>query len=143
MFEQASIDTRGMLRSPWAITISVTGQALLLSVGIVVSLLQTDTLPRGLAITRVAAPGTRQKPSEPSAGSAVARPTHAGPHVFIAPTKIASLPAMSSPDSAFPFQIDEPVGMDSTGIAWPGPIGNGLPIGSLDGVRLPPPTASP
>src|SRR6266571_4523539 len=93
MFEQASIDTRGMLRSPWAITVSVAGQALLLSAGIVVSIFQTDTLPRGFAITRVAAPGTRQKSAEPAAGSPVARPTRTGPHPFFAPSKIPDLQA--------------------------------------------------
>ena len=93
MFEQASIDTRGMLRSPWAITVSVAGQALLLSAGIVVSIFQTDTLPRGFAITRVAAPWTRQKSAEPAAGSPVARPTRPGPHPFFAPSKIRDLQA--------------------------------------------------
>src|SRR5260370_37419670 len=111
MFEQASIDTRGMLRSPWAITVSVLGQALLLSAGIVVSLLQTDTLPRGFAITRVAAPWIRQQSAEPSAGSAVARPIRTGPHLlFVAPTEIRVLEARSSPDSMSLVRIDAPVG---------------------------------
>jgi len=139
MFEQASIDTRGMLRSPWAITVSVAGQALLLSAGIVVSIFQTGTLPRGFAITRVAAPWTRQKSAEPAAGSPVARPTRTGPHPFFAPSKIPDLQAKNSPDSASLLHIDEPVGMDSIGIAGPGLLGTGGPIGSVDGVRLPPP----
>ena len=136
MFEQASIDTRGMLRSPWAITVSVAGQALLLSAGIVVSIFQTDTLPRGFAITRVAAPWTRQKSAEPAAGSPVARPTRTGPHPFFAPSKI---PDLQAKNSASLLHIDEPVGMDSIGIAGPGLLGTGGPIGSVDGVRLPPP----
>jgi len=139
MFEQASIDTRGMLRSPWAITVSVAGQALLLSAGIVVSIFQTDTLPRGFAITRVAAPWTLQKPAEPAAGSPVARPTRTGPHPFFAPSKIPDLQAKNSSASASLLHIDEPVGMDSMGIAGPGLLGTGGPIGSVDGVRLPPP----
>jgi protein TonB len=144
MFEQASIDTRGMLRSPWAITVSVVGQALLLSAGIVVSLLQTDTLPRGFAITRVAAPWIRQKPAEPSVGSAVARPIRTGPHLlFVVPTKITDLQPHSSADSMSLFRFDDPVGIDSMGIAGSGSIGIGVPIGGVDSIRLPPPPPAP
>src|SRR5262249_51795596 len=73
MFEQASIDTRGMLKSPWAITASVAGQTIVLSAAILASLIHIEALPRGFSITTITAPGSPLKPAPATAGSTAAQ----------------------------------------------------------------------
>jgi protein TonB len=68
MFEQASLDTRGVLRSPWAITVSFAGQSLALTTGILISLIHTDALPRVLSIATITTPGRTLKPASPPPG---------------------------------------------------------------------------
>src|SRR2546429_9960474 len=89
MFEQASIDTRGMLKNPWAITASVAGQTIVLSAAILVSLIHIDALPRGLSITTITAPGSPLKPATQTAASAAVPRPQTTPHPFVVPTKRA------------------------------------------------------
>src|SRR5260370_42527025 len=57
MFEQASIDNSGLLKRPWAMTVSLAGQAAALSAVALVSLIQTDSLtPRASFFTGVVGP---------------------------------------------------------------------------------------
>src|SRR5882762_5604531 len=98
MFEQASIDTRGMLKNPGAITASVAGQTLVLSAAILVSLIHIDALPRGLSITTITAPGSPLKPAPPTAGSAaVQRPQISHRPFVFQPNR--AIPIDSSPQN--------------------------------------------
>src|SRR5690348_11408299 len=107
MFEQATIDTRGMLRSPWAITASVAGQTIVIGAGVLISLLQTDALPKGIFMTGpIAAPGNHIKVVDPPAGSVVPRKSRTAPHPFVAPSRISPLKSNDSHDSAAAEQID-------------------------------------
>src|SRR5437667_3441656 len=90
MFEQASIDSRGMLKGPWAITASVAGQTIVLSAAILASLIHIDALPRGFSITAITAPGSPLKPAPPTAGSAAVQRTQTTPHPFVFPTNRAT-----------------------------------------------------
>jgi len=57
MFEQASIESSGLLKRPWAITVSFAGQAVALSAVALVSLIHTDSLtPRAAFFTGVVGP---------------------------------------------------------------------------------------
>src|SRR6266550_9632024 len=57
MFEQASIESSGLLKRPWAITVSFAGQAAALSAVALVSLIHTDSLtPRAAFFTGVVGP---------------------------------------------------------------------------------------
>src|SRR5947207_9550488 len=97
MFEQASIDTRGMLRSPWAITASVAGQTIVVGAGVLISLLQTDALPKAfLAATGIRAPGKSIEVVDPPVGSTVPRPVRPALRVFTYPTKISPLDSNNS-----------------------------------------------
>ena len=57
MFEQASIESSGLLQRPWAMTVSLAGQAAALSAVVLVSLVHTDSLvPRASYFTGVVGP---------------------------------------------------------------------------------------
>src|SRR5260370_14728359 len=96
MFEQASIDTRGMLKSPWAIAASVAGQTIVLSAAILASLIHIDALPRGFSITTITAPGGPLTPAAPPAGTAPVQRPHVSPRPFVFPPNRAT-PSDSSP----------------------------------------------
>src|SRR5215831_17416684 len=89
MFEQVSVDTGGMLKSPWAITASVAGQTIVLSAAILVSLIHIDALPRGFSITTIAAPGGPLKPAPPTVPSTIGQRTPMAHRPFVFPTKRA------------------------------------------------------
>src|SRR5258708_1998596 len=143
MFEQSSIDTRGMLKSPWAITASVAGQTIVLSAAILVSLIHIDALPRGFSITAITAPGAPLKPTPPTAGSAaVARP-QVSHRVFVFQPSRAT-PTDSSPQNvalsllpAGPEGVIGAIGGDGSGAIF-----GGLP-GAVHVMPPPPPPAHP
>src|SRR5436309_38642 len=121
MFEQASIDTRGMLRSPWAITASVAGQTIVVGAVGLISLLQTDALPKALFMPGpLAAPGNHIKVVDPPAGSVVPRRSPSSLRVFVAPAKISALQDNNSHDAAVLALIDDPLAI---GVGIPGPGG--------------------
>ena len=144
MFEQASIDTRGMLKNPWAITASVAGQTIVLSAAILVSLIHIDALPRGLSITTITAPGGPLKSAAPTAASAPVPRPQTTPHPFVFPTKRADS-LVSSPQnvalSLLPPGPEAAVGaIGSSGV---GSILGGLPgAGDVHVLSPPPPPAA-
>src|SRR6266545_6477580 len=141
MFEQASIDTRGMLKRPWAITASVAGQALALSVGILVSLIHTDALPRGASITTIAAPGGPLKPAAPLSGSATVQRSKTAHRPFVLPAKNANPIDSKSQKTALSLTPDD-IGIDSGQSVGNGTSyieGPGIPGGVILHVPPPPP----
>ena len=85
MFEQASIDTRGALRSPWALAISITAQTVAVSACILVSLIHTEVIRAPAFLTTLAAPVGRSAAVERTAvrpsrtcGLGLRKVTHAG-----------------------------------------------------------------
>jgi protein TonB len=115
MFEQASIESSGLLKRPWAMTVSFAGQAAVLSAVVLVSLIHTDSLPRVAFLTGVPAP-----PRPPIRGSRS--------HV-----KTATLPAIT-PLHVFTMPSSIPRGVSSVGLetlmlAPDEAIGPGVPGG--------------
>jgi protein TonB len=142
MFEQASIDTRGMLKRPWAITASVVGQTLALSVGILVSLIHTGALPRGASITTIAAPGGPLKPTAPLSGSENVQRPKTSHRAFVTPAKNTNLVDSKSQKAALSLSPDD-IGIDSGQSTGNGAsyIGPGMPVGDI--VHVPPPPPPP
>jgi protein TonB len=110
MFEQASIDTRGALRSPWALAISITGQTAIISAGILVSLIHTDGI-RPPAFLTLITPPHHSPPGEPPA---VVRQTKRAPGVFTMPSQISKTIDMSVHEAVLPPSTDG--GLDFSGI---------------------------
>ena len=119
MFEQASIESSGLLKRPWVMTVSFAGQTAVLSAVVLVSLIQTDTLPRGAFFTGVVAP---PPPAPPISGSRA--------------SAVAQRPKMPLPTFTAPAII--PKGVSSVGPETPmlstddGMIGPGIP-GGIEG----------
>lgn len=119
MFEQASIESSGLLRRPWAMTVSFAGQAAVLSAVVLVSLIQTETLPRAAFFTGVVAP-----PPPP------VQPIH----------ETAARRYAPQPKEAFPFTAPAaiPKGISTAGPETPmllpdeGTLGPGVP-GGIEG----------
>ena len=112
MFEQASIDTRGALRSPWALAISITGQTLIISAGILASLIHTDGIRPPAFLTTLTVPtGPRPIPTQQQA---VVRPLKQAHGVFTMPSQVPKTIDMSVHDAVFPSTPD--VGLDNAGI---------------------------
>ena len=141
MFEQASIDSPGLLKRPLAMTISLAGQAAAVSAIAMVSLLHIESLPKSMFVVGVPAPP---------------RPVPPGTH-----TKARSAPAPEKqPLLVFTAPAAIPVGIHPTGIeTMPAPVdfapgSSGVP-GGVDGfpvsgsrllesiARLPPPAPAP
>jgi protein TonB len=121
MFEQASIDTRGALRSPWALAVSVTGQTLIISAGFLFSLIHTDVIrPPGFLTTLTVPTGRTPTQQQPEQRAAV-RPSKLAPGVFTAPSQIPTTIDMSmhEPGIAFTPEAGPDVGI-SGGIGTPG-----------------------
>ena len=135
MFEQASIDTRGMLRSPWAMMASVAGQTLALGVVAVVSLIHTDALPRGFLMTNIAPPRGASKPADAPERSRAAQPIRTSPHALVFSTNVRKPVS----DDAGP-QLSTPDGIETGGAGVIGAMdatsGDTLLIGTA--VRIPP-----
>jgi protein TonB len=142
MFEQASIESSGLLKRPWAITVSFVGQAAALSAVALVSLIHTDSLtPRAAFFTGVVGP-----PGLP--------PTHNRSTVK------AATQAVKSPLHSFAAPMSIPKGISSTGPEAPmlSPDEAASGAGVMDGIdgifgrtsgllgdaaRVPPPPAEP
>jgi protein TonB len=140
MFEQASIESSGLLKRPWAMTVSFAGQAAVLSAVVLVSLIQTDTLPRTAFFAGVVAPPSPAPPVTGPRGKAVAQQPNM-PLPFTAPAAIPrgvslvgpEMPMLSSDDAASSLGV--PGGIDGFSSA-------SSPL-LRDLARLPPPPAEP
>ena len=62
MFEQASLDSQGAVKNPWAFTVSVAGQTVIITAAVLLSLIHTDALPRSGLFTTLVAPGVPKAP---------------------------------------------------------------------------------
>jgi len=140
MFEQASIDTRGMLRSPWAITASVAAQTVVVGAVGLISLLQIEALPKVLIMARDAAPRSSIKLADTPRGTVAARPAHLVLRPFSEPSTISPLRLNKAPDAAS-FVIDEPLAIGFIGVpgAGGGNGGENLLRDGLATFRPPPP----
>jgi protein TonB len=141
MFEQASIDSSGLLKRPWAMTVSFAGQASVLSAVVLVSLIQTDTLPRPAFFTGVVAPPSRAQPVNVTRGRAVAQQPKMPLPVFTAPAAIPKGVSLVGPETPMlsPDDATAPPGVLG-GIEGFSPASSSL---LRDMARLPPPPAEP
>src|SRR5713226_6072311 len=93
MFEQASLDSQGALKNPWAFTVSVAGQTVVITAAILLSLIHTDALPRSGLFTTLVAPGVPKAPPPRITGAQPVRTVNSAGRVFrvpsIVPTGIA------------------------------------------------------
>jgi periplasmic protein TonB len=139
MFEQASIESPGLLKRPWAMTISLAGQVAALGAAVLVSLIQTDSLPRASFLSGLVAPGPPARNPTPPARTVAVRSSKTSPHAFVAPTMIPQSISTDAPDAPALSPYDGPV---NTGV--PGGIelqpGHVLPI-ILEPAHPNPPTA--
>ena len=74
MFEHAFVEIQDDSRQPWSLVVSFLAQCLLLSLGVLIPLIYTETLPAGRWVTQLLAPPPLAAPraSAPKA-AAVAR----------------------------------------------------------------------
>jgi periplasmic protein TonB len=145
MFEQASIESSGLLKRPWAITVSFAGQAAAISAVALVSLIHTDSLPRAAYFTGVVAPlGPPPGPTPThsrSSGKAVAQQAKTLLRVFTAPVSIPKGVSLAGPESVMLSPDDATTGpgvIGGTG-EFSGP--GSMLLGNL--ARLLPPPAEP
>src|SRR5216684_9079255 len=100
MFEQASIESSGLLKRPWAITVSFAGQAAALSAVALVSLIHTDSLtPRAAFFTGVVGPPGPPPAHNRSSVRATAQTTKSTLRVFSAPTSIPRSISSAGPET--------------------------------------------
>jgi protein TonB len=141
MFEQASIDHSGLLKRPWAMTVSFAGQAAALSAFVLVSLIRTDSLtPRSAFFTGVVAPPG--SPTHIRSRVKVTQTTKSPLHILTAPMSIPTAISSAGPESPM-LSPDEAAGGAGAiggidGIS--GQSSSGL-VGDL--MRLPAPPAEP
>src|SRR2546427_4368480 len=107
MFEQASIDTRGLWKSPWALTASLAGQTLMVSAGILVSLIHTDALPRGFSIINVTPPRSSSTTRVKAAETTNRRQPETSAHRFVFPTEAKSVRAASGAEQLLLSDVAE------------------------------------
>jgi protein TonB len=142
MFEQSSIDTRGMLKSPWAFTASILGQTLLFSAAVVVSLIQTEAMPRGFLSTRLTSPGVPLPRAVPSTGSSIVQRTPVSHSPFVPTARHAETGSARSESATVLLSGDGPgidIGAGGDIVGLPGGIG--LP--GVGPVHVPPPPHTP
>jgi periplasmic protein TonB len=141
MFEQASIESSGLLKRPWVMTVSLAGQAAVLSAVVLVSLVHTDSLvPRASYFTGVVGPGephpNHDKPRTAGATRSAKNPWR----VFTAPISIPKGISLTGSEAPLLSQDDW-----ATGDGIPGGIdlSFGQSSGLLGDLRLPAPPAEP
>ena len=140
MFEQASIESSGLLKRPWAMTVSFAGQAAALSAVVLVSLVHTDSLPRAAYFTGVVAP-PGPLPHDQARPAGVTRSAKSPWRIFTAPLSIPKGISAAGPEAPLLLPDD-----GATGPGVPGGI-DGLSgqgsrlLGEL--THLPAPPAEP
>ena len=141
MFEQTTIETSGLLKRPWAITVSFAGQAAALSAVALVSLIHTDSLPRAAYFTGIPAPPRRLIQQTQSSVKAATQPVKAPWRLLTAPLNIPKGISSAGPEAPM-LSPDEAAsgpgvlgGIDGISGQSPGLLG--------DAVRLPAPPIEP
>ena len=99
MFEQASIDSSGLLKRPWAITVSFAGQAAALSAVAVVSLIQTDSLPRTNYFSIPTPPRYSFADTRSTTKATATQPVKTRSRLFVAPMSIPRAVGSAGPDA--------------------------------------------
>jgi protein TonB len=139
MFEQASIEHSGLLKRPWAMTVSFAGQAAALSAVAMVSLIHTDSLPRAAYFTGIPAPPRPLVPHTQSRVRAATQPVKTPWRLLTAPMSVPKSISLAGPEAPM-LSPDEP---------WSGPgVIGGISAQSSSGLfgdlmRLPGPPAEP
>jgi periplasmic protein TonB len=142
MFEQTSIDDSGLLKRPWAMTVSFAGQAAALSALALVSLIHTDSLtPRAAFFTGVVAPPGPVPAHNRSTISAASQAMKI-PWRLTAPVSVPRSISSTGPEAPMLSPDDESSGPGVIGgiegISGPS---SSRPLGDL--MRLPAPPAEP
>src|SRR5580693_8821504 len=121
---------------PWAVTLSALVQIVILLVLILIPLIYTEALPKGMLNTFLVAPAPPPPPPPPAAPVKVVRPRIVQPQTMTAPTVIPKKVEMikdEAPD----------VGTGATGFGVAGGTGDALGGGILNTAPPPPPKATP
>src|SRR5579859_5911069 len=109
MFEQTSIDDSGLLKRPWAMTVSFAGQAAAVSAVALVSLVHTDSLPRAAYFTGVVAP-PGPLPHDQSRPAGVTRSSKSPWRIFTAPVSIPKGISAAGPEAPLLLPDDGAIG---------------------------------
>jgi protein TonB len=121
---------------PWAVTMSFLVQLVIVGVMILIPLIYTEALPKGMLNTFLVAPAPPPPPPPPAAPVRIVRPRIVQPQTMVAPTVIPKQVAMlhdEAPD----------VGAGSNGFGVAGGTGDALGGGILNTAPPPPPKATP
>jgi periplasmic protein TonB len=121
---------------PWAVTMSFVVQLVIVGVMILIPLIYTEALPKGMLNTFLVAPAPPPPPPPPAAPIKIVRPRIVQPQTMVAPTVIPKQVAMikdEAPD----------VGAGSNGFGVAGGTGDALGGGILNTAPPPPPKAAP
>lgn len=121
---------------PWAVTMSFLVQLVIVGVMILIPLIYTEALPKGMLNTFLVAPAPPPPPPPPAAPVKIVRPRIVQPQTMVAPTVIPKQVAMikdEAPD----------VGSGASGFGVAGGTGDALGGGILNTAPPPPPKAAP
>jgi protein TonB len=122
---------------PWAVTISAIVQGVIVGVLILIPLIYTEALPKGMLNTFLVAPAPPPPPPPPAAPVKIVRPRIVQPQTMVAPTVIPKKVEMikdAAPDIG---------AAGSTGFGVAGGTGDALGGGILSMAPPPPPKAAP
>jgi len=117
---------------PWAVTLSAIVQAVIVGVLILIPLIYTEALPKGMLNTFLVAPAPPPPPPPPAAPVKVVRPRIVQPQTMVAPTVIPKKVEMikdAAPD----------IGAAGAGFGVAGGTGDALGGGILSSMAPPPP----
>ncbi len=138
MFNQLVVSGANMegTHKPWAVAMSALVQSVIVGVMILIPLIYTEALPKGMLNTFLVAPAPPPPPPPPAAPVKIVRPRIVQPQTMVAPTVIPKKVEMikdEAPD----------VGAGANGFGVAGGTGDALGGGILNTAPPPPPKASP
>jgi protein TonB len=138
MFDQLVVSSPHQegTHKPWAVAMSAIVQTVIVGVMILIPLIYTEALPKGMLNTFLVAPAPPPPPPPPAAPVKVVRPRIVQPQTMVAPMVIPKQVAMikdEAPD----------VGGGASGFGVAGGTGDALGGGILNTAPPPPPKATP
>ena len=138
MFDQLVVSSPHQegTHKPWAVAMSALVQSVIVGVMILIPLIYTEALPKGMLNTFLVAPAPPPPPPPPAAPIKIVRPRIVQPQTMVAPTVIPNKVAMikdEAPD----------IGAGSNGFGVAGGTGDALGGGILNTAPPPPPKATP
>jgi len=139
MFDQLVVSSahQDKTNKPWAVAMSAIVQTVIVGVMILIPLIYTEALPKGMLNTFLVAPAPPPPPPPPAAPVKVVRPRIVQPQTMVAPTVIPKKVEMikdEAPDVG---------AAGSTGFGVAGGTGDVLGGGILNTAPPPPPKAAP